>query len=158
MALAKDILKVIALCLDLPEDHFREFADDAVATMRLLHYPPTEKGDGEEKLMRGIGAHTDFGAVTLLLQDEVDGLQVWDKEVEQWFDVSIFPRQTHSLAICLSFWNCLVNSASFKTRPELEDTDYPPQVVPVKGAFVVNLGMLSSYIARLLSLTCPKAT
>lgn len=87
VALAKDILKVIALCLDLSEDHFREFATDAVATMRLLHYPPTEKGDGAEKLQRGIGAHTDFGAVTLLLQDEVDGLQVWDKEVEQWFDV-----------------------------------------------------------------------
>ncbi|KAL1651221.1 hypothetical protein SLS58_000559 [Diplodia intermedia] len=101
VALAKDILKAIALSLDLSEDHFDEFATDAVATMRLLHYPPTGKGDGEEKLQRGIGAHTDFGAVTLLLQDEVDGLQVWDKEVRQWFDV-----------------------------------------MPVRGAFVVNLGNL----------------
>ncbi|OJD29073.1 1-aminocyclopropane-1-carboxylate oxidase [Diplodia corticola] len=101
VALAKDILKAIALSLDLGEDHFDDFATGAVATMRLLHYPPTEKGDGDEKLRRGIGAHTDFGAVTLLLQDDVDGLQVWDSEVRQWFDV-----------------------------------------LPVKGALVVNLGNL----------------
>ncbi|KAL1637204.1 hypothetical protein SLS56_000863 [Neofusicoccum ribis] len=120
VALAKDILKVIALCLDLPEDYFREFSQDAVATMRLLHYPPTEKGDGEEKLMRGIGAHTDFGAVTLLLQDEVDGLQVWDKEVEQWFDV-------RDPALSVLLFSLLT---------------LPPQVMPIKGAFVVNLGNL----------------
>ncbi|KAK7545602.1 1-aminocyclopropane-1-carboxylate oxidase [Phyllosticta paracitricarpa] len=91
VSLAKDILKVLALTLDLDESYFGGFSDGAVATMRLLHYPPTEKGDGEERLRRGIGAHTDFGAVTLLLQDEVDGLQVWDKDVKQWFDVMPIP-------------------------------------------------------------------
>ncbi|TVY42189.1 2-oxoglutarate-dependent dioxygenase, partial [Lachnellula occidentalis] len=40
----------------------------AVASVRLLHYPP---GDGKGKL--GAGAHTDYGAVTLLLQDGVGG-------------------------------------------------------------------------------------
>jgi isopenicillin N synthase-like dioxygenase len=33
--LAKDILKVLALTLDLSEDYFDEYARDAVATMRL---------------------------------------------------------------------------------------------------------------------------
>jgi len=85
--LAKDILVVLALTLDLPEDYFKAFGTDAVATMRLLHYPP-QPSDSDEKLSRGIGAHTDFGAITLLLQDEVDGLQVWEKATSTWLDVS----------------------------------------------------------------------
>lgn len=85
--LARDLLRALALSLDLPEDYFVPFMDGAVATMRLLHYPP-QPPDADEKLTRGIGAHTDFGAITLLLQDEVDGLQVWDKHSDTWIDVS----------------------------------------------------------------------
>ena len=44
--------------------------------LRYMHYPPQPK-DSDEKLSLGIGVHTDFGSVTLLIQDEVDGLQVW---------------------------------------------------------------------------------
>ncbi|KAJ4390980.1 hypothetical protein N0V93_004579 [Gnomoniopsis smithogilvyi] len=84
--LAADLLKVLALSLDLKEDYFANFMAGAVATMRLLHYPP-QPPDADEKLSRGIGAHTDFGAITLLLQDSVDGLQVWDKHSSSWVDV-----------------------------------------------------------------------
>jgi isopenicillin N synthase-like dioxygenase len=87
LSLAGDLLKVLALSLDLEEDFFAGFMDGAVATMRLLHYPSQPK-DADEKLSRGIGAHTDFGAITILLQDEVDGLQVWDQRSEVWIDVS----------------------------------------------------------------------
>jgi isopenicillin N synthase-like dioxygenase len=86
VALAKDILVVLAATLDLPESYFDGFVKDSVATLRLLHYPPQPK-DSDEKLSRGIGAHTDFGAVTLLMQGEVDGLQVFEKKTGQWLDV-----------------------------------------------------------------------
>lgn len=85
--LAKDVLAVLALTLDLPEDYFKGYTDGAVATMRYLHYPP-QPPDSDAKLARGIGAHTDFGGITLLLQEEVDGLQVWEKETQTWLDVS----------------------------------------------------------------------
>lgn len=88
--LAADLLKALALSLDLQEDYFTKFLEGAVATMRLLHYP-SQSPDADEKLTRGIGAHTDFGAITLLLQDEVDGLQVWDKHSSSWIDVSSGP-------------------------------------------------------------------
>ncbi|KAG9842165.1 Clavaminate synthase-like protein, partial [Aureobasidium melanogenum] len=97
-ALARDVLTVIAQTLDLKDDYFNEFTTGAVATLRYLHYPP-QPADSDEKLARGIGAHTDFGSVTLLMQGDVDGLQVYDKEHNEWLDV-----------------------------------------VPVKGAYVVNLG------------------
>ena len=74
------MLAVLALGLDLAENYFDGFASGAVATMRLLHCPP-QPADSNEKLSRGIGAHTDFGAVTLLMQEEVDGLQVWNEDM-----------------------------------------------------------------------------
>lgn len=88
VALASDVLQVLALSLDLEEDYFAPFMDGAVATIRLLHYPP-QPPDADVKLTRGIGAHTDFGAITILLQDEVDGLQVWDQHSATWTDVSL---------------------------------------------------------------------
>lgn len=88
VGLALNLLRALALSLDLEEHFFDKFMDGAVATMRLLHYPP-QSPDCDEKLTRGIGAHTDFGAITLLLQDKVDGLQVWDKPTETWIDVSV---------------------------------------------------------------------
>lgn len=94
VGLAADLLKVIALSLDLEEDHFSKFMEGAVATMRLLHYPP-QPPDADAKLSRGIGAHTDFGAITLLLQDNVDGLQVWDKHSSTWIDVSTSANYIH---------------------------------------------------------------
>ncbi|CAN9319841.1 unnamed protein product [Alternaria sp. RS040] len=88
--LAKDILKVLALTLDLSEDYFDEYARDAVATMRLLHYP-SQPPDSPAKLTRGIGAHTDFGCITILLQDTVSGLQVYDYTTQEWLDVTPTP-------------------------------------------------------------------
>jgi isopenicillin N synthase-like dioxygenase len=80
-------LSVVAQTLYLDAGYFSAFTDGAVATLRYLHYPPQPK-DSDEKLSRGIGAHTDFGSVTLLMQDEVDGLQVWEKSTEEWLDVA----------------------------------------------------------------------
>lgn len=85
--LARDVLSVIAETLGLSADYFDSFTDGGIATLRYLHYPP-QSPDSDEKLSRGIGAHTDFGSVTLLMQDDVDGLQVWEKSTEEWLDVS----------------------------------------------------------------------
>lgn len=64
---------------------FTEFCTDPLANVRLLHYPPhPEEAD---ELQLGAGAHTDFGAITLLLQDDNSGLQVLDKDNSEWVDV-----------------------------------------------------------------------
>jgi isopenicillin N synthase-like dioxygenase len=79
----------IALSLDLPEDYFAGYCTDAMATVRLLHYPPQPaRGNPDQK---GAGAHTDFGGLTLLRQGEIGGLQVWDQGSSGWIHADPLP-------------------------------------------------------------------
>jgi isopenicillin N synthase-like dioxygenase len=87
--LAQDVLQVLAMTLNLSPNTFDEFGQNALAILRLLHYPPQPLDASEDE--RGIGAHTDFGGITLLLQDDVGGLQVQDSSTATWIDVSPTP-------------------------------------------------------------------
>lgn len=83
-AVCERLMAVLALSLELPGDHFAPLLKDAAATLRLLHYPPQppQPAPGE----KGCGAHTDFGALTLLLQDDAGGLQVQAIDSGEWID------------------------------------------------------------------------
>ena len=85
VTLSKQLLQGIALSLDLPETHFETLMQDPISIQRLLHYPP-QTGIVDEKII-GIGAHTDYGNLTILAQDEVGGLQVMNRE-GQWVEGS----------------------------------------------------------------------
>jgi isopenicillin N synthase-like dioxygenase len=84
--LALVIMQVLAQgLLGGTKNMFDEFCKDPLAVVRLLHYPPQLEFDDPKQL--GAGAHTDFGAITLLLQDSAGGLQVRNQATEEWIDV-----------------------------------------------------------------------
>lgn len=72
------MLKTIAIGMGLEENFFLDYHQDKTNQCRLLHYPPVE----EELLRLGqaerIAAHSDFGTMTILFQDQVGGLEVED--------------------------------------------------------------------------------
>ncbi len=87
--LGRVLMRGMALSLALPEGHFETFMRAPMATLRLLHYPPqpARPQHGE----KGCGEHTDFGSLTLLLQDDQGGLQVFDAATGGWIDAPPLP-------------------------------------------------------------------
>jgi len=71
-----------ALSLGLEEAHFDGFRVDPVSALRLVRYPPGAAG---------ATPHTDFGGFTILLQDDVGGLQVHDAAADRWIDAEPVP-------------------------------------------------------------------
>jgi isopenicillin N synthase-like dioxygenase len=80
MTLARKLITALSLSLDLPADHFEAMQRKPITIQRLLHYPPQEGEVAQEEI--GIGAHTDYGFLTILSQDGVGGLQVRNRAGE----------------------------------------------------------------------------
>ncbi|MER9064409.1 2OG-Fe(II) oxygenase family protein [Mesorhizobium sp. M0698] len=78
VGLATKLLKGIAHSLDLPENYFENLMRDPISIQRLIHYPPQTGYVPEDSI--GIGAHTDYGNLTILAQDDVGGLQVRNRD------------------------------------------------------------------------------
>jgi isopenicillin N synthase-like dioxygenase len=83
--LAARIMRIFAVALGLRDDFFREATDRHISGIRANHYPEQieEPRPGQIRA----GAHTDYGAVTILLPENVPGLQVCNRQGE-WVDVT----------------------------------------------------------------------
>lgn len=89
-AVALDLLRAIALGMGLPEHFFAEYHTKRDNQLRLLHYPPVEAELLRTGTMERIAAHTDFGTMTLLFQDQVGGLEVEDVHEKGKFNAAPF--------------------------------------------------------------------
>jgi isopenicillin N synthase-like dioxygenase len=79
------VLRAMAGALGLPDEWLVTRTEQAVVTVRCNHYL---RGPGvvPEPEQPGLGAHTDYGVMTLLVADAVPGLQVLRNG--EWWDVT----------------------------------------------------------------------
>ena len=72
--LGRRLAGVLALSLDLPAAFFAQALAEPLTYTQLLYYPALPPGAGGRRI--GAGAHVDWGLLTMLLQDDVGGLEV----------------------------------------------------------------------------------
>ncbi len=82
------LMALFEVALALPAGHFDSSMRAPMCTTRLLHYPPQPERAAPGQI--GCGAHTDWGALTLLAQDDAGGLQVQRRD-GTWMDVPPMP-------------------------------------------------------------------
>ncbi len=73
---ARQLLEIFAVALDEERDFFTAYTSHSTDTMRINHYSRTQ---GQPEPLEGqqrMGAHTDYGMVTVLYADSVPGLEI----------------------------------------------------------------------------------
>ena len=114
--LGRLIHRGFSLDLGLPEAFFDTHLDHPIATLRMLHYPPSagdiSRRDG------GAGEHTDYGNITILATDGVAGLEVLTRQ-GQWIDApSVAGAFVCNIGDCLMRWsNDTYVSTPHRVRP-----------------------------------------
>jgi isopenicillin N synthase-like dioxygenase len=83
------ITEGLALSLGLEKNFFQSFTSKSHNSMRILYYPPYEQ-ELEENAGDGIGAHIDYGFLTILYQDDIGGLEV-KNAANEWIKAPHIP-------------------------------------------------------------------
>lgn len=86
------LMAAMAMSLGLERNYFaRRYTADPFILFRVFHYPalpaPSTRASSDE--LWSVGEHTDYGFLTILLQDDAGGLQV--KSGGQWIDAPPVP-------------------------------------------------------------------
>lgn len=85
-SLGFDLVDIFALALDLPPGYFRPFVDESISVMRANWYNRSAGAPPPEPGQLRMGAHSDYGCLTILAGDQVPGLQLRDTHGD-WHDV-----------------------------------------------------------------------
>ncbi|PSS19442.1 Flavonol synthase/flavanone 3-hydroxylase [Actinidia chinensis var. chinensis] len=87
-AVADKLFKLLSLGLGLEGHEMKEAVggDDLIYLLKINYYPPCPRPD----LALGVVAHTDMSTLTILVPNEVPGLQVFKDD--HWYDVKYIPN------------------------------------------------------------------
>lgn len=105
----------------LPSGYFTDKFQNSLSTLRLLHYPVADHAQDHPDVIQFLTPeHTDSGVLSLLLQDEIGGLQVLAPD-DTWVDVTPTPG-----ALVMNIGNLL----HFWTDGELRSTTHRVLITP----------------------------
>jgi isopenicillin N synthase-like dioxygenase len=122
--LAWQVLRAMAMALDVEENYFADKFDRQASTTRMIRYPAVTQAPLPGQLRAG--AHTDYGAMTFVRGDDVPGgLQVKHRRGD-WIDVHI-PRD----GFCCNIGDLLMRWSNDRWVSTLHRVGIPPvETVP----------------------------
>ena len=107
--LAERLHIAFAIDLGLPRGWFAPYIDRPLATLRLLRYPAGAAAPDRP----GAGAHTDYGSLTILSQDQTGGLEVQTRD-GAWIAAPPVPGAfVCNIGDCLMRWS----NDTYKSTP-----------------------------------------
>jgi len=120
--LGNHLLSLLALSLDLPNDWFAEPFAQGVGNSRMIKYPPHPASALDNQI--GAGAHTDWGGITLLAQDDIGGLEVRNA-AGVWIEAKpIAGAFVINLGDLMARWtNGIYNSNMHRVKNNMSDRD-----------------------------------
>jgi isopenicillin N synthase-like dioxygenase len=127
VTVALTLTDIFAAALQLPDAWFRRFVDRSTLTMRVNHYQRTAGAPDPLPGQMRMGAHTDYGIVTVLYSDAVYGLQIVGPD-GQWLDV--IPRPG---ALLVNLGDLTARWTNDRWRSTLHRVVPPPADIP--GSF-----------------------
>lgn len=84
--LARILMVAFTDALNLPAGYFDSMIDHSIEVLKMNNFALPEGDTAVAGELQGMGAHTDFGILTILWADQVPGLQVLDR-AGVWHDV-----------------------------------------------------------------------
>lgn len=84
--LARTLMVTVTDALALPAGYFDAMVDHSIEVLKMNNFALPEGDTAFTGDLQGMGAHTDFGILTILWADQVPGLQVLDRDGD-WHDV-----------------------------------------------------------------------
>ncbi|GAV74105.1 2OG-FeII_Oxy domain-containing protein/DIOX_N domain-containing protein [Cephalotus follicularis] len=104
--LADKLLAIISESLGLPSYVIGDAVGEFYQNITVSYYPPCPQPD----ITLGLQSHSDMGAITLLIQDHVEGLQVFKDG--QWITVLPSP---HAILVILADQTEIITNGKYKS-------------------------------------------
>jgi isopenicillin N synthase-like dioxygenase len=151
------ILEVLAGCLGLPSHYFARRHRGENVTLRFLRYPSGLNVRSSAQL--GAGAHTDYGSITLLFQDQVGGLELLGADGEWQYAVPVQDAAVINTGDLMERWtNGRFRSTVHRVRPITGNRDRYSIALFIDPDTAVEVECFDSCVSAQRPLRYPRIT
>ncbi|MCC8410587.1 isopenicillin N synthase family oxygenase [Mucilaginibacter sp. UR6-1] len=130
-AIGKQLLRAIAIYLNLPENYFDDKVHNGNSILRTLHYFPIADPDAIPDDAVRAGAHEDINLITLLIGASADGLEVLTRE-GSWY-----PVKAHGEDLVVNVGDMLQRLTNNKLKSTTHRVVNPPRELMKTSRFSV---------------------
>lgn len=116
----KQLLRAIALYLELPENYFDDKVRNGDSILRALHYFPLNPDTTPDGAVRA-AAHGDINLITLLMGASADGLEVLRRD-GKWIGITALPDQ-----VIVNVGDMLDRLTNHKLKSTIHQVVNPPR-------------------------------